>query len=58
MQEHTSWFREFCDTYGSEHTYYNWFVYPNVNFCSVRGEHFCCSNTSQSRQVKPTTTCG
>ncbi|WAH62499.1 aromatic ring-hydroxylating oxygenase subunit alpha [Xanthomonas hortorum] len=40
LQEHTSWFRELCDTYGSEHIYYNWFVYPNVNFCSIRGEHF------------------
>jgi phenylpropionate dioxygenase-like ring-hydroxylating dioxygenase large terminal subunit len=40
LQPHTSWFNALCDTYGSEHIYYNWFVYPNVNFCSVRGEHF------------------
>lgn len=35
-----SWFRPLCDVYGEQSTYYAWFVYPNVNFCSVRGEHF------------------
>lgn len=40
LQPHVSWFNALCDTYGGEHIYYNWFVYPNVNFCSVRGEHF------------------
>ncbi|WP_349657583.1 aromatic ring-hydroxylating dioxygenase subunit alpha [Xanthomonas sp. 10-10] len=40
LQEYTSWFRELCNTYGSAQIYYNWFIYPNVNFCSVRGEHF------------------
>ncbi|WP_115530691.1 aromatic ring-hydroxylating oxygenase subunit alpha [Xanthomonas campestris] len=40
LQPQTSWFNALCDTYGSEHIYYNWFIYPNVNFCSVRGEHF------------------
>jgi choline monooxygenase len=40
IQPYKSWFSSFCETYGEEHAYYNWFMYPNVNFCSVRGEHF------------------
>lgn len=36
-----SWFSDLCEPYRrGEHAYYNWFIYPNVNFCSVRGEHF------------------
>ncbi len=40
LQPYVSWFNALCDTYGADHIYYNWFIYPNVNFCSVRGEHF------------------
>ncbi len=40
LKPHQSWFRPLCDLYRDEHVYYNWFLYPNVNFCSVRGEHF------------------
>lgn len=40
LKPHESWFRPLCDLYRDEHVYYNWFLYPNVNFCSVRGEHF------------------
>ncbi|AEO42256.1 aromatic ring-hydroxylating dioxygenase subunit alpha [Xanthomonas euvesicatoria pv. euvesicatoria] len=36
----SSWFRSLCDRYGEDEAYYNWFVYPNVNFCSVRGDYF------------------
>lgn len=35
-----SWFADLCHVYGNEDTYYSWYMYPNVNFCSVRGEHF------------------
>lgn len=40
LKSHESWFRRLCEPYRDEHIYYNWFLYPNVNFCSVRGEHF------------------
>ncbi|MCG8276533.1 aromatic ring-hydroxylating dioxygenase subunit alpha [Stenotrophomonas sp. NLF4-10] len=40
LKPHESWFRPLCDLYRDEHAYYNWFLYPNVNFCCVRGEHF------------------
>ena len=40
IQPYKSWFSDLCEGYGDEHAYYNWFIYPNVNFCSVRGEHF------------------
>lgn len=40
IQAHASWFSDLCEPYRDEHTYYNWFLYPNVNFCSVRGEYF------------------
>ncbi len=35
-----NWFRSQCERYGDESAYYNWFIYPNVNFCCVRGDHF------------------
>lgn len=35
-----SWFAGLCEPYGSENAYHNWYIYPNVNFCSVKGEHF------------------
>jgi len=35
-----NWFGGLCRRYGEEDFYYNWFIYPNVNFCSVRGEYF------------------
>lgn len=34
------WFKDLIDAFGTEHVYYNWFLYPNVNFCSIRGQHF------------------
>ncbi|VXB91286.1 Phenylpropionate dioxygenase-like ring-hydroxylating dioxygenase large terminal subunit [Pseudomonas sp. 8AS] len=40
IKPYKSWFSELCEPYRDEHIYYNWFIYPNVNFCSVRGEHF------------------
>lgn len=40
LKPYKNWFSDLCDAYGNEHAYYNWFIYPNVNFCSVRGEHF------------------
>lgn len=35
-----SWFADLCEPYGEDDAYYNWFIYPNVNFCSVKGQHF------------------
>ena len=41
IKPHKSWFSDLCEGYRKgEHAYYNWFIYPNTNFCSVRGEHF------------------
>lgn len=41
IKPYKSWFSDLCVGYRKgEHAYYNWFIYPNVNFCSVRGEHF------------------
>ena len=40
LNEHKNWFSDLCDTPGGDNNYYNWFLYPNVNFCCVRGEHF------------------
>lgn len=40
IKAHKNWFHDLCEPYRDEHVYYNWFIYPNVNFCSVRGEHF------------------
>ena len=40
IQEYKNWFSDLCDGYGNEHAYYNWFIYPNINFCSIKGEHF------------------
>jgi phenylpropionate dioxygenase-like ring-hydroxylating dioxygenase large terminal subunit len=40
LKPYRNWFAPLCDTYGGEDAYYNWFMYPNVNFCSVKGEHF------------------
>jgi phenylpropionate dioxygenase-like ring-hydroxylating dioxygenase large terminal subunit len=40
LKPYRNWFAPLCDTYGGEDAYYNWFIYPNVNFCSVKGEHF------------------
>ncbi len=36
----SQWFDGLVDRYGKDNVYYNWFLYPNVNFCSVRGVHF------------------
>jgi len=40
IKPYKSWFADLCNTLGNDHAYYNWFVYPNVNFCSIKGEHF------------------
>lgn len=40
LKPYKNWFADLCDTPGDDHHYYNWFIYPNVNFCSVKGEHF------------------
>lgn len=40
IQEYNNWFSNLCNGYGDKNAYYNWFIYPNVNFCSVKGEHF------------------
>ncbi|WP_265042177.1 aromatic ring-hydroxylating oxygenase subunit alpha [Wolbachia endosymbiont (group B) of Melanostoma mellinum] len=35
-----SWFANLCYVYGDKYVYYSWYIYPNVNFCSVLGEYF------------------
>lgn len=40
IKPYENWFASLCEKYGNEHAYYNWFIYPNVNFCSVKGDHF------------------
>jgi choline monooxygenase len=40
LKPHDSWFRPLCEPYRDDHLYYVWYLYPNVNFGSVRGEHF------------------
>ncbi|MGZ0702091.1 aromatic ring-hydroxylating oxygenase subunit alpha [Pseudomonas piscis] len=40
VKPYENWFSKLCNKYGNEHAYYNWFIYPNVNFCSVKGDHF------------------
>lgn len=40
LTQHTNWFANLCDRYGEQDAYYNWFIYPNVNFGCVRGESF------------------
>jgi len=34
------WWASQVDGYGNVDDYYNWFIYPNVNFCSVHGRMF------------------
>jgi phenylpropionate dioxygenase-like ring-hydroxylating dioxygenase large terminal subunit len=34
------WFRKHIDRFGSRDSYYSWFTFPNVNFCSISGDHF------------------
>jgi len=34
------WYSDLIRRYGTSDAYYNWFIFPNVNFCSVAGEHF------------------
>jgi phenylpropionate dioxygenase-like ring-hydroxylating dioxygenase large terminal subunit len=34
------WFRKHIDRFGERNSYYNWFLFPNVNFCSISGDHF------------------
>jgi len=36
----SQWFDGLVNRYGQDDVYYNWLLYPNVNFCSVRGVHF------------------
>ncbi|ERO61568.1 hypothetical protein P308_08490 [Pseudomonas piscis] len=40
VKPYENWFSKLCNKYGDEHAYYNWFIYPNVNFCSLKGDHF------------------
>lgn len=40
MNSPASWFAKECHIYGNGAFYYNWFLYPNVNFCCVKGAHF------------------
>ncbi len=35
-----NWFESLVERFGDEEYYYNWLLYPNVNFCSIRGMHF------------------
>jgi phenylpropionate dioxygenase-like ring-hydroxylating dioxygenase large terminal subunit len=34
------WFRKHIQRYRNEDLYYNWFIFPNVNYCSIGGDHF------------------
>lgn len=41
IKPYKTWFSDQCHPYRKgEHAYYNWFIYPNVNFGSVSGEQF------------------
>lgn len=40
IRPYKGWSLDFYEGYGDEHACYNWFAYPNVNSCSVRGKHF------------------
>ncbi len=41
IKPYKTWFTDKCHAYRKgEHAYYNWFIYPNVNFGSVSGEQF------------------
>lgn len=40
LKPYRNWFADLCHGYGNEDAYYTWFIYPNVNFASVKGEHF------------------
>ena len=40
MSPASGWFAKDCDRYGDGAFYYNWYLYPNVNFSSVKGEYF------------------
>ena len=34
------WYRHLVSRFGELDDYYNWFIFPNVNFCSVHGQMF------------------
>jgi phenylpropionate dioxygenase-like ring-hydroxylating dioxygenase large terminal subunit len=34
------WYRKEIDRYGNQDDYYNWFAYPNINYCSTHGQMF------------------
>jgi phenylpropionate dioxygenase-like ring-hydroxylating dioxygenase large terminal subunit len=34
------WFRKHISRYKNEDKYYNWYIFPNVNYCSIGGDHF------------------
>ncbi|CBA15909.1 aromatic ring-hydroxylating dioxygenase subunit alpha [Xanthomonas albilineans] len=40
MADHDNWYRPLCERYGEDSAFYNWFLYPNVNLYSVRGDSF------------------
>jgi len=35
-----TWFAQHCHVYSDTKSYCNWFVYPNVNFCCIKGSQF------------------
>jgi phenylpropionate dioxygenase-like ring-hydroxylating dioxygenase large terminal subunit len=34
------WFRNHIERYKDRDRYYNWYIFPNVNYCSIGGDHF------------------
>jgi len=34
------WFRKHINRFKDQNKYYNWFIFPNVNYCSIGGDHF------------------
>jgi phenylpropionate dioxygenase-like ring-hydroxylating dioxygenase large terminal subunit len=40
MIRKTPWYDGLLDRYRGEDRYYNWFLYPNINFTSIHGELF------------------
>ncbi len=34
------WIRKHINRYKNKDIYYNWYIFPNVNYCSIGGDHF------------------
>jgi phenylpropionate dioxygenase-like ring-hydroxylating dioxygenase large terminal subunit len=47
------WYRPLIRRFGERNAYYNWFIYPNVNFACVGGDYFL---IQQYMPISPTTT--